>query len=363
MPDPAHTAARVSESRTVIASAALLSLEPWDEVWRRNQHLASRLVQRGDIGRLLFVEPPGGGLRLRAGRRRPMPGIDVLTPPLVVPRRYGGHRVLAAWLRRQIAGVDLLWINDPVAGAGALRPGVRAVYDVTDDWRSMPQRPADRARVVAAEDVLARRAQTVVCSDQLARRWGERYGIGAAVVQNGVDVEAIRNAVPRPLDGASPHVVYVGTLHENRLDVDLVAVLAADPRIGTVHLVGPNHLAAASHDRLIAAGVRVHGPQPFAEVPSWLVAADVLICPHVVDDFTLSLDAIKAHEYLATDKPVVATPTSGFQLINARGLKVTARATFVDAVPELLGNGAAARMPAAQWDARAAEFVAQLESR
>lgn len=130
----------------------LLSLEPWDDVWRRNQHFAARLIRSGAVRSLIFVEPPRRGLALRARRHSPLPAIEVVTPPLLVPRRYGGHRVLSWWLRHALADIDVLWINDPVAGAGALRDGIPAVYDVTDDWREMPQDDTDRARIVAAED-------------------------------------------------------------------------------------------------------------------------------------------------------------------------------------------------------------------
>lgn len=337
------------------ARVALLSLEPWDDVWRRNQHLATRLVRDGVIGDLIFVEPPRRGLALRAARRPALPGITVVTPPLVVPRRCGGHAVLALWLRRLLRDVDLLWVNDPVAGVGALTEGVRAVYDVTDDWRSMPQAPRDRARLVAAEDVLARRATTVVCSTMLADRWGERYGIHPTVVRNGVDTEAIRAAVPVPLDRAAPHAVYVGTLHANRIDVGLVEDLARTWP-GTVHLVGPDALDPEARRQLEAAGVNLPGPVTSSGVASWLVSADVLICPHVVDDFTLSLDAIKSHEYLATDRPVVATASSGFQSIAAPGLAVVGRSSFVDAVVAATSNDRAAREWSVDWDVRTAEF-------
>ena len=33
-----------------------LSLEPWDQVWRRNQHLATELLRLRPTMRLLFVE-------------------------------------------------------------------------------------------------------------------------------------------------------------------------------------------------------------------------------------------------------------------------------------------------------------------
>ena len=334
-----------------------LSLETWDEVWRRNQHLASRLVRSNAVTELDFVTPPSPGLALRSSRRVPEPGIVVRTPPLVVPRSYGGHRLIGAWLRRQLRNTDVLWVNDPVAGVGAMRAGVPVVYDVTDDWRSMPQTATARARIIAAEDVLAKRADaTVVCSTVLATRWRERYGIAAAWIPNGVDVDAIRTARPRQLGGDRPAAVYVGTVHDNRVDTGLVAAIAG-AGVARVHLVGPDRLTDAERATLTAAGVRIHGAVPAAEVPSWLVTADVLICPHLVDDFTLSLDAIKAHEYLATDRPVVATPSCGFQNLTADGLSVVPRDAFVAAVSKGIGAGPFTRPAPASWADRAAAFA------
>jgi glycosyltransferase involved in cell wall biosynthesis len=339
---------------------ALLSLDPWDDVWRRNQWLATELVDSGAIGSLLFVTPPEPGLAPRARRRRPRPDVLVVTPPLVVPRRYGGHRAIGWWLRRKLDAVDVLWVNDPVAGAAVLRAGVRTVYDVTDDWRSMPQRASSRARTVAVENLLAQRADvTVVCSQVLAERWRARYGVQPVLVPNGVDVDGMRCAQPRSLPGDAPHAVYVGTAHPNRVDFDLVVQLART-RKATVHLIGPGHIGPALRQRLDAAGVQLHGPVPSDEVPSWLVSADVLICPHLVDAFTLSLDAIKAHEYLATDRPVVATASSGFQSLAAAGLTVAGADQFVDAVLAAAGTGPYSRPAPPSWAERAALFAEAL---
>ena len=337
-----------------------MSLEPWDEVWRRNQHLAARLVTSGAVASLVFVTPPAGGLALRARRYSPLPGVEVVTPPLVIPRRYGGHRVLGAWSRRALSDVDVLWINDPVVGVAALRPGRPAVYDVTDDWRSMAQVPRQRRRLVAAENALSKRAATVVCSGVLAERWLQRYGVSATMIQNGVDVAGIRAAERRPLPGPGPHAVYVGTLHANRIDVDLVADLAGKFP-GTVHLVGPNHLSLVDQDKLQSSGVLLHGPVRASLVPDWMVSADVLICPHVVDAFTLSLDAIKSHEYLATDRPIVATPSSGFQSRTEWGLLVVDRSGFGEAVLQGLGMGNHQRAVSADWAQRATDFVSVLQ--
>jgi teichuronic acid biosynthesis glycosyltransferase TuaH len=338
---------------------AHLSPDPWDGVWRRNQHLAAGLVDARGVESVLYVEPPVGGLAVRAHRHRPRAGLEVVTPPLLVPRTHGGHRVLAAWLRRTVCGADVLWVNDPVAGSGVLPVGLPALYDVTDDWRTMPQSAAQRARIVAAEDALADAARTVVCSEVLAARWRERYGVDAAVVRNGVDVAAVRRAAPRPLAGCAPHLVYIGTLHANRIDGALVAALT---ETGTVHLIGPDHLEPDTRRLLVSAGVRLYGAVPFEQVPSWLVSADVLLCPHVVDDFTLSLDAIKAHEYLATDRPIVATPTSGFQSITAPGLAVVGSGRFADAVRAATSTGRRySRLPPCSWRERVNEFAAVLK--
>src|SRR5205823_5312478 len=118
---------------------ACLSIEPWDDVWRRNQHLASRLVMQPGIGRVTFIGPPRPGFAGRAVRSTPLPSIEVITPPLVVPRRLGGHRPLGWWTRRATRSADVLWINDPVAGAHTLHRSRPALYDVTDDWRAFAQ--------------------------------------------------------------------------------------------------------------------------------------------------------------------------------------------------------------------------------
>ena len=340
---------------------AMLSLEPWDEVWRRNQHLASRLVRSGVIDSLLFIAPARRGLSRRSHQHRPQPGIEVVTPPLILPRRAGGHVIIGMWLRRRTRDSQLWWVNDPVAGDAARRPGAPTIYDVTDDWREMAQPPRDRRRIVRAEDRLAQSALTVVCSEALASRWRDRYNVHTSVIGNAVDTSAIQGAMPRTLSGLAPHIVYVGTAHTNRVDVQLLRRLAADLE-GTLHLVGPEELDASTRTWLDDHGANRQGKIPSSEVATWLVSADVLICPHLVDDFTLSLDAIKSYEYLATRLPVVATPSSGFEHTVAPGLTVVDAEDFVDAVKNAVGTGPFDRVPPPDWDDRARQFEAALLS-
>ena len=340
----------------------LISLEPWDSTWRRNQYLCRELLASGAASEIDFVAP---ARPLASQRSWPLPGVTVLEPRRRVPNRLGGTRLVASGLSALVRAADVLWVNDPYLGALASTYASRVVYDVTDDWRYYPFPDRVRRRIAQAEGRLADTALTVVCSDVLRQRWAERYGVTAEVVPHGVDVDRYARAVPVTLDDEHPRIGYVGTLQPERLDIDLVTATARslDGR-GTVHLLGPDALGDVARAALLAEpNIVLHGPRPAEEVPAFMSAMDVLVCPHLVDGFTMSLDAIKAYEYAAVGRPVVATPTSGFQdLRHVVGITVTEPGAFVEGVRVAAGEGAARPAPLASsdWSSRAAQFAACL---
>ncbi len=306
----------------------MLSLEPWDDTWRRNQHLARALLADRLVESVVVVEPP-----VRRGSvvvREPWDGVTAVRPVQPLPDKAGGKQWLGRWVRETLLGeAEVLWVNDAPLGRWVLHDGIPTLHDVTDDWRQIPQPWDARRRLVAAEDVLARRARTVVCSEVLAQRWRERYGVDPDLVPNAVDLSRYGFGAPVPLAGPGPHLLYAGTLHEDRLDLDLLVRLAAEPAVGTVHLLGPDLLPPPQRQRLVQAGVVLHPPVPGPQVSLWLQSADLLVLPHRVDAFTLSLDAIKAYEYQAAHRPVVATPTSGFQHLRGSGMAIAEPADLV----------------------------------
>ena len=92
---------------------------------------------------------------------------------------------------------------------------------------------------------------------------------------------------------------------------------------------------------------------------------DVLVAPHVVNDFTLSLDAIKAYEYAATGRPIVATPTSGFDRLAEVGAQIAGGDEFLRLTQEALRHPERHRtrpVPGSDWDDRAGEFAVLLEN-
>lgn len=345
-------------------TAALISLEPWDEVWRRNQHFAAELLRQRLVEHVLFVEPPGA--LDSVATRQPEPGITVVTPRLRLPKRAGGLGVLGRELRRGPVGeCDVLWVNDPALGVHCLSESQAALYDVTDDWREFgfPQRI--KRRITRAENALAIRARTVVCSDVLRDRWRSRYGTDAVVIHNGVVETAWLAPDPHRYGDGGPHVGYVGTLHQDRLDLALLLSVADLPDVGRLHLVGPDSLDGSSRARLTRhKKVALHGPVPTREVPSWTTGLDVLLSPHLVSAFTLSLDAIKSYEYACSGRPIVATPTSGFQLMtDLPGVTTAVGTAFLTAVAHAACHPAkyVRDTSGMSWAGRAKHFAAELE--
>ena len=157
-------------------------------------------------------------------------------------------------------------------------------------------------------------------------------------------------------------MTYVGTLHRDRLDVDLCVELARSlDAEATLTFVGPVALDDAAQRLLTEAGAHLLGPRGHAAVPAYIKHADVLVVPHVVDAFTDSLDPIKVYEYLASGRPVVSTPVAGFReldqphvsVVEARHLAARVREVLADPPP----TPAAARKAVPSWDDRARSML------
>ncbi|MGN6219651.1 MAG: glycosyltransferase [Microbacterium sp.] len=361
----------------------VVSLEAWDQVWRRNQHLVARLLEDDPELRVLFVEPPADPLHDLATRRRPA-GAHGPAPagfggrllrfrslkPL--PRRLDprADERLALAVRRAVERVNLhrplLWINDPRAADLARSTGWPTLYDLTDDWLTADRPVRERERLRRGEEWLLANARAVVaCSAELVRRKAPLRGT-IDLIPNAVDVVSYRRARPRPADLPAAAAVYMGTLHRDRLDVDLcVATARAVVGRGSVVLVGPNALHADDTERLEAAGVSLLGARPRDEVIGYLQHADVLLVPHVVTPFTDSLDPIKLYEYAAVGRPVVSTAVAGFRDTTDPRVLVASASEFPGTVASMLpaksrfpeGTDA----PAPDWDDRAAAMRAVID--
>ena len=317
----------------------VFSLEPWDGIWRRNQYLIDGLLRADPELRVVFVEPARDLLHDLVSRRVPRRGagrraadgyggrLVLLQPTKWLPRAVGplADALLRRTVRRAMHRLRMtdarLWINDPGWAHIVQDTGWPALYDMTDDWVAADRGARERGRLVANEGILMRRcAAIVVCSTVLLE---SRRGIRPDVVliPNAVDVARYRRPAERPADLPVGRVgLYVGTLHEDRLDVGLVVRTASalHERGAWCVLLGPNALSDANTGVLRRApGLVVLGARDHTTVPAYLQHADALLVPHVTTGFTESLDPLKLYEYRAVGRPIVSTPVAGFRELGA----------------------------------------------
>jgi len=355
------------------------SLEAWNEVWRRNQYIVDGLLASDPSLEVLFLEPAADPLfDLASGRRaergsglRTAGGYDgrlhLYQPTKALPRRAGriADDLVTAGIRRAVSRLGwrdgVLWINDPGQASLIDAFGWPSLYDMTDDWVAAERGEREHDRIAAADAELLRRCdEVVVCSTGLESTKGVIRPVH--LIPNAVDVERYRRPAPRPADlPDGPVALYAGTLHEDRLDVDLVLRTADAAANGTVVLVGPDALAPANSARLSAhPRIVVAGARPRDEVPGYLQHANVLIVPHVVDDFTESLDPIKLYEYRAVGRPTVSTPVAGFR--DAEGVETVSAEAFPAAVAAWLDRWepTTSAVDVPDWKDRVADFGAVL---
>lgn len=322
--------------------------EDWDEIWRRNQFLLTGLAATDATARILFVERPCDlthGLRTRAfmrpralqraklalalrGPRQCADARDLwlLTPFKLLPHGVPLMRRVNEWLERAQVKRALralrmqhyvFWSQNPEAAHWLTDPAIAfAVYDATDDWSVMDGPPRWVDVVRRGQERLARQADVVLaCSQALFDKWS-RVNPTTALLPNGVEVAhyARTGQLPRPADVLGvprPVLGYTGTLHDERVDAELVCQAAAMRPAWQFVFIGPDYLRSATRARLAALpNVHLLGPRPYRDLPAYMGLFDLCVIPHRVTAFTESLNPIKIYEYLATGLPIVSTPVA-----------------------------------------------------
>ena len=367
-------------SRATGISVVVCSLEAWDEVWRRNQFLVDDLLRADSRLSVLFVQPavdvpyelahrrtPGRtGLRRLAGE----PLIWLLSPRKLVPRRVGGDwgdvrrsKVVASTVARLGLPSPLLWVNDASYAELAEQVGWPVVYDITDDWLLFGQEGAAKERLRRDDARLLRRAdEVVVVSESLA---ASRRTLRAVlhVIPNAVDVGHFRRPRPRPVDlPAGKVALYVGTQHDERVDVELCMATVRAISPAKLVFVGPNCMSEGSTDRLLGEGCVLLGPRPYDQVPAYYQHADLVVVPHLVSPFTESLDPIKGYECLAVGRPTLSTPVAGMRDLGPP-IEVCFADKFAGRARELLAQDLPARPGSPPtWAQRAEAFAMVLDN-
>ena len=357
----------------------IIGQEDWDEIWRRNQFLIAGLARRFPSSKFIFIEMPfdlsyslrtgqlfrkGSQARHKLVKMRSgilsvngFSNIYTLVLPKIFPAAIGIGEQLNCVLQAKLIGraLNLLdiqntifWTQNPVAAPLIEHIGEQPlIYDITDDWANL-QGISTRflERVQASEKILLERANCIItCSQYLY----ENKAVGATnkvLIPNGVDVKHYARIgepdfpvasplvqIPRPIIG------YTGSLHSARLDIELILHIAqALPQVSFV-FIGPNFLSKEVMTRLRQfKNIQILGPIPYQELPTYMQGFDGLIIPHVISNFTESLNPLKLFEYLAAGLPVVATNLAGVRDYSDLFVISESPSQFVSAIHNIVNH-------------------------
>jgi len=192
-----------------------------------------------------------------------------------------------------------------------------AVFDAVDNWLEHSSYIKVKERIKVNYQTIRTKADLIfTTAADLAKLFN--LPEGCIFVPNGVDFERINQAprltgrdiaqLPRPIIG------YIGTIQEDRVDVELIRYLAeANPQKSFVLIGGgwPG-LRKKIKERLQSLpNLHFLGRKSFRETPQYLREFDVAIIPHLQNEFNRHTNPMKLYEYLAAGKPVVATPGAG----------------------------------------------------
>jgi glycosyltransferase involved in cell wall biosynthesis len=386
-------------------SILVISFVEWAGAYQRPQHLADRLAARG--WRVTYASPGylhRRGRRVASGLELPA-GLRVIEPA-ALPGASRWSAVAALndwWMARKLRGLtrepwDTIVFNDPrFAGLAATLPARRRIFDCMDDLTA--QSPSARVAERRLDRALEAADRVWTGTPSLKERLKGRHA-HLRFVAGGVDAERFANPDPAEIEAArvevhslfsghpspipdfespianpqspisksaaaGPLAGYFGVLNE-RVDMRLIeALLASGP--WRVLLIGPSTSRVPrlpDNPRL-----RRLGPRPYAALPAYLALFDLALIPYDTHGPHRFLYPVKALEYLAGGKPVLASPLPDLEALLGSYLELAdGPAAWREGGRRLLVDRSAAQARARAgraaacrtWDAMLDEMLADL---
>jgi len=224
----------------------------------------------------------------------------------VLGRRGGGKRRYAALARRVRAArkPDVVYAHFLVP-SGLIATQVDAPLVVTAHGRDVRNIGSIPGIAALTRRVVERASSVIAVSGYLRRELEEKLPAArgkTVVIDSGVDLERFSPGVVTERRLESPAFLCVGSLTERK---NVVRLADAFARLGegSLTFVGDGPLRARLEGR---ERVRVVGRVPHDEIPSWMVAADVVCQPSLIEPLGQSL-----LEAMACGRSVVATRIGG----------------------------------------------------
>lgn len=337
----------------------------WSAVYRRPQQLLTRLARDH---RVLFVEAPvhdpDGPARL--SRVSQGPNIEVLTlhTPVAAPGFDDEHLptlapLLAGHLQDERLDDDVIaWFYTPMALPliAALQPRA-VVYDCMDDVTAAGPMPLPMSlQQHRRETALLQLASLVFTAGPALYEAKRRLHPRVVCLPSAVDADhyapamlaqqpfeaAEAEALQARIPAGQPRLGWFGVIDE-RLDLALLRGLAAVRPDWQFVMVGP---VCGLDDAALPRAPNLHwlGQQSYARLPHLAASWDACLMPFALNAATRFISPTKTLEYLAAERPVVATPVHDVVGLYGDVVEIADDvAGFVTAIERALGEDEEAR--------------------
>ena len=276
-------------------------------------------------------------------------------------------RAVTTALARSAEGKQAILVSTLPLVPGLFREPrfVKKVYYCVDDFTQWHGVDGDAMRRMEKE-ILSACDLLIATSTPILESRGPRAR-RSVLLTHGVDTSHFANATPdqaSPL-AALPHpIVGMFGVFDRRIDSAILIAAARALPMASFVVIGPVVDRDPGEFRDVP-NLRFLGPVAYGELPGHVAHFDVCLLPYVLDETTSSINPLKLKEYLATGKPVVATPLPeavklGDYLIlspPARFAEEVTRAALHPSPPSPSLNGFLA---AESWDAKTARFLEEI---
>lgn len=209
----------------------------------------------------------------------------------------------------------IIWIEDPkwIFCLKHLKPK-KIIYDCFDEKTEFFYPYRTKFLLKKQEKELMDISDLIIVSSEALYERRKEYLKKIVLIRNGVDFEHFSKASYTetliPYDIATiqkPIIGFYGKIGE-WVDINLLFKIASLLNFYSFVIIGDITLKQKNHLMTFPKNVYFLGRRNYQKLPNYIKGFDVLILPFKVNKFTDTVNPVKFYEYLATGKPIVATP-------------------------------------------------------
>lgn len=249
----------------------------------------------------------GGRLKREAERMWVLSPIGIPVPYVPWVRQLNEF-FLASRIRGWLADRDrpkrLAWVGIPTAVGMPDRISANIeVYQPVDDFLSF--RWAAPKKIAAMDEAITKRATAVFPTSKKLFERAKALNSSTLMVPHGVHYDHFASVLVERNVATSSRVAFIGTIGDH-IDWELIGECAQLLPDTDFDFIGPQEERLDSDVR--GANIHIRPAVPFNNLPDVMEQYDALMIPYRRTRVTESANPIKLREYLASGRPIVATP-------------------------------------------------------